>query len=171
MAKHKVFISYHHKNDHFYKNQLINNYGNDFINHSVDSGDIHDSKTDEQIREIIRDEYIRNASVTIVLIGKETWGRKHVDWEISSSIRHTKYNARNGLIGIVLPSNNNYGTKQLQDSTSIPSRLYKNFKTGFAKIYDWSPNMNLEYMIERAFTDRNLIIPDNSDSLRRRNSN
>lgn len=78
MPKHKVFISYHHKNDFSYKDSLTNYFGNNFVNYSVDTGDIHDNKTDEQIRQIIRDEYIRNASVTIVLIGRDTWGRKHV---------------------------------------------------------------------------------------------
>ncbi|MGL5684212.1 MAG: TIR domain-containing protein [Vagococcus fluvialis] len=35
--------------------------------------------SDEQIRVKIRDEYLRESSITIVLFGKETAQRKHVD--------------------------------------------------------------------------------------------
>ena len=35
------------------------------------------------MRQKIRDEYIRDATVAIVLIGPRTWQRKHVDWEHS----------------------------------------------------------------------------------------
>lgn len=172
MPKHKVFISYHHKNDSQYINLLRNKYGQNFLDCSVDTGDIHDSKTDEQIRQIIRDEYIRDATVTIVLIGQDTWGRKHVDWEISSSIRDTKHNPRNGILGIILPTNNNYYSgKSLKDPNTIPARLYKNFTNGFAQLYYWRKDMDLEKMIHQAFKDRNTKNPDNTDALRRRNSN
>ena len=55
---HRVFISYHHKNDQMYKEILVSNYNNIlFIDGSVDTGDIPDDWTDEQIREEIRDNY------------------------------------------------------------------------------------------------------------------
>ncbi len=74
---HKVFISYHHDNDQAYKEALVQS--GIFIDASVDTGDIDDGLSDHAIRQKIRDEYLRDSSVTIVLVGSETKNRKHVD--------------------------------------------------------------------------------------------
>ena len=68
---HKVFISYHHANDQVYKECLVRLGENHeiFIDRSVDTGDISDKLSDEAIREKIRDEYLRDSTVTIVLVG------------------------------------------------------------------------------------------------------
>ena len=87
-SKHKVFISYHHANDGIYKESLLllnRDYGL-FIDASVDTRGIDDTLSDQRIREIIRDDYLRDSTVTIVLVGLETKKRKHVDWEIYSSM-------------------------------------------------------------------------------------
>ena len=103
---HRVFISYHHKNDQAYKEYLINwaEENNIFIDWSVDTGDISDDLSDEQIREKIRDEYLRDCRVTILLVGTETKYRKHVDWELYSSMHNTQLNKKSGIIVILLPS-------------------------------------------------------------------
>ena len=87
-TKHKVFISYHHSNDLKYKEALIkfNEQHDIFIDRSVDTGDIDNNLDDNAVRQKIRDEYLRDSSVTIVLVGTETRRRKHVDWEIYSSM-------------------------------------------------------------------------------------
>ena len=58
---HKVFISYHHRNDQGYKTDLVKMARQHrlFVDRSVDTADIDDSLPDERIREIIRDEYLR----------------------------------------------------------------------------------------------------------------
>ncbi|MFC1720734.1 TIR domain-containing protein [Patescibacteria group bacterium] len=107
---HNVFISYHHANDQEYKEALIamNGEGDDrvFIDGSVDTGDISDDLTDEAIREKIRDEYLRNTTVTIILVGTETKGRKHVDWETYSSMFDGTVNKKSGILVVILPSVN-----------------------------------------------------------------
>jgi len=102
---HKVFISYHHANDHAYKERLmqLNRYHGLFIDLSVDTGDIDDNLDDQAIRQIIRDDYLKDSVVTIVLVGKETKNRKHVDWEIYSSMVNGKINKRSGILVINLP--------------------------------------------------------------------
>ena len=90
---HKVFISFHHANDESYKNELEKlapQNKTEFISKAIQDGDIDDNITTETIYQKIRDNYIADATVTIVLIGKDTWKRKYVDWEIASSIRDTK---------------------------------------------------------------------------------
>ena len=84
--KHKVFISYHHANDEEYKKKFVETFGkifDGFIDKSVSVGDIDSNLKTETIRQKIRDDFISDATVTIVLIGAETWKRKHVFYEES----------------------------------------------------------------------------------------
>lgn len=106
---HKVFISYHHANDQAYKEYLLsmNKIHNIFIDGSVDTGDISDDLDDQQIRAKIRDQYLKDTSVTILLVGTDTAKRKHVDWEIYSSMHDGTVNKKSGILVINLPSTNN----------------------------------------------------------------
>ena len=108
---HKVFISYHHYNDQYYKEHLITMARQHrlFIDKSVDTGGVDDSLPDERIREIIRDEYLRDSTVTIVLVGQDTRRRKHVDWEIYSSMFDGKVNKKSGILVVNLPGTSDLG--------------------------------------------------------------
>ncbi len=163
--RHNVFVSYHHANDQYYRNQFENLFSNTYdimVSKSVQIGDINENLPPETIRQKIRDEYLRDSTVTVVLIGSETWKRKHVDWEIGSSIRQTQYNSRSGLIGILLPSYPRNDITKYNQNT-IPPRLYDNIQCGFAKIYNWETNPYIvQQWIHDAFERRNKINPDNS---------
>ena len=103
---HKVFISYHHANDQGYKEALIDigkSFGV-FIDKSVDTGDILETWSDQAIRQKIRDEHLRDTSVTILLAGVETWKRKHVDWELCSSMFDGTKNKKSGILVVNLPT-------------------------------------------------------------------
>ncbi len=166
---HKVFISYHHSEDESYRNRFEKLFADKhevFISKAVQIGDINPDIKTETIRQKIRDEYLRDTSVTVVLIGKYTWQRKHVDWEIGSSIRDTELNPRSGLMGIFLPTYpitlDVHGKPEVNKYT-IPPRLYDNFERGFAKAYRWSENpIDVQKWIHKAFLDRSNIEPDNS---------
>ena len=82
----------------------MNSVHNIFRDGSVDVGDISDGLSDEAIRTKIRDEYLRDTSVTILLVGLETWGRKHIDWELYSSMFDGSVNKKSGILVINLPS-------------------------------------------------------------------
>ena len=154
--KHKVFISYHHANDQYYKEELEKiycEYMDYCISKSVKDGDIDDNLPDEKIREIIRDNYLKDSSVTIVLVGKDTWKRKHVDWEIYSSLYDGVKNKRNGLIGVLLPTYPDYDPiKNTYNPYTIPPRLYDNIQINYAKIYTWNSFIaNAEQYIHEAY--------------------
>ena len=106
MGKHKVFISYHHANDQYYKDLLeeMNDNNDVFINRSVSLGDINEGLDPNKIREIIRDEYLRDTSVLILLVGTETKNRKHIDWEVFSSMRDSQKNKKSGILVVNLPT-------------------------------------------------------------------
>ncbi|MBP5788885.1 MAG: TIR domain-containing protein [Neisseriaceae bacterium] len=178
--RHNVFVSYHHDNDQYWRDRFENlfvNHDDIMVSKSVQIGDIPENTPTDRIRQIIRDNYLRDSTVTVVLIGTETWKRKHVDWEIGSSIRHTQYNSRSGLLGIILPPFGNsqpdisreYNTTNDNElwyypHSTIPPRLYDNVKCGFAKIYKWSEDpFTVQQWIHEAFLRRDKYpYPDNS---------
>jgi len=104
--KHKVFITYHHAGDQQYKEALLqaNEQYDLFFDWSVDTGDIDDSLDDQTIRTVIRDDYLQDSTVTIVLVGAGTKYRKHVDWEIYSSMFDGAVNKKSGILVINLPT-------------------------------------------------------------------
>lgn len=177
IPKNKVFISFHHADDDDRK-EFENIFSSDvetFVSRSVQDGDIDPNNKTETTRQAIRDGFISQSSVTIVLIGRNTWKRKHVDWEIGYSIKKTSQNTSSGLIGILLPSYQLCALGSCSYSVSdngtvytpcnIPPRLYDNVQAGYAKVYSY-PTSHHELMtwIHEAFQRRNSIIslPDNS---------
>ena len=161
--RHKVFISFHHE-DQEYKDWFIEMMGDDIVDESVGDGDIDDDNlSTETIRERIRDNFIRDATVTIVLIGPCTWQRKHVDWEIGSSLRATRLNSRCGLLGILLPNHPDEGAEKYRHKL-VPPRLDDNVNSDdpYAAVYDWSYNTTvIRNWIHRAF-DRRAGDPPNN---------
>jgi hypothetical protein len=165
---HKVFISFHHALDDGYRTVFEFRFGNKFgviIPGAVNDGDIDPTSSNESIRQAIRDRYLRDTSVTVVLIGAQTWQRKHVDWEIGSSIRQTAANPRSGLLGILLPSyHERYGSKPGKyNRHTIPPRLWDNVEIGFAQIQDWSNDADvLQTWVHDAYLRKARLTPTNA---------
>ena len=161
--RHKVFISYYHE-DQAYKDWFVRMMGDDIVDESVKDGDIDDDNlATETIRQYIRDGFIRDATVTIVLIGPCTWQRKHVDWEIGSSLRATRLNSRCGLLGILLPNHPNAGAARYSLNL-VPPRVADNVGGNdlYAMVYNWSSNATeIRNWIHRAFSRRDGTPPNN----------
>lgn len=200
-GKHKVFISFHHKNDQWAKEELLklNKTYDLFIDASVDTGDISDELTDENIRLLIRDEYLKDSTVTILLVGTETKKRKHVDWELYSSMYDGIKNKKSGILVIQLPTvNPSYYTAAHGDLEKesvypystwssvtskleyeerypyLPARIIDNLLRTEAKISvaRWN-DLNTEdirLLIDLTYRDRGLCEYDLSRKMRRKNS-
>ncbi|OIP53333.1 MAG: hypothetical protein AUK31_01680 [Fibrobacteres bacterium CG2_30_45_31] len=184
--KHKTFLSFHHK-DEGYRDRFEQEYSEDrgdYVSRSVKDGDIDPTWPTERIRQKIRDEFISDATVTLVLISPDTWKRKHVDWEISSSIRDTKNNPRNGLLGILLPNYQytmdgcSYAdikrteSGRLYNPFTIPPRLFENVQCGYAKIYSWPATYNdVKKWIHDAYLGKEIKNPSNAYPLFSKNRN
>lgn len=149
-TRHKCFISYH-KDDKYEVEEFIRKFDHNsdiFITRCVGVMDIDiiDSQDSNYIMRRIREKYLTDSTVTIVMIGKCTWARKFVDWEIASTLRDDPKNKRSGLLGIRLP---NCGTAQ------IPPRLSDNIDSGYANCYNYPKDAgSLGVMIETAYLDR-----------------
>ena len=86
-SRHNVFLSYYHEQDQKYKEQFVRMMGNAIVGKSVTLGDIIDNSLPTQaVLQRIREDYIAQVTVTVVLIGRCTWQRKYVDWEIGPSL-------------------------------------------------------------------------------------
>ncbi len=179
--RHKVFVSYHRANDQAYSDRFEQLFTGDdeiAVSRSVQVGDINGYETPESIRQIMRDEYLGDTAITVVLIGSETWQRKHVDWQIGASVRETEDTPRSGLIGILLPSYQPPAQSQLHTAAyrktannhhrkyfekTVPPRLMDNVKCGFAKIYEWSDDpAQVQKWIHKALQTRTEVEPDDS---------
>jgi len=120
-TRHKCFVSYQ-VDDLDEVTTFLDTHGSEFIARSVgvtEEDDFVNSTDAEYIKRRIREVYLTDSTVTIVLLGRCTWSRKFIDWEISSSLRDDSINRRNGLLAIPLPSMNN--------SSVLPARIKDNW--------------------------------------------
>jgi len=154
-VKRKVFISFHQKDrnevDKFI--ELWADYHDIFISKALgvsDNDDFIDSTNPEYVMSQIRDKYLQDSTVTIVLIGSCTHSRRYVDWEIKASLRQAKNDVTNGLIGILIPSQGN--------RAHLPPRFKDNWNKEnncYARYYS-APKSDdeLRRWIEDAYTAR-----------------
>ena len=164
--RHNVFLSYYHEQDQKYKDRFVRMMGDNIVDKSVDLGDIIDNNLPTgAVLQRIREDYIAQVSVTVVLIGGCTWQRKYVDWEIGISLRESPTNLRCGLSGILLPEHPNFQHREY-DPRLIPPRLADNCdgENPFALIQDWTRNEEeIRGWIHQAFLRRRRQPdPDNS---------
>ena len=134
-VKRKVFIS-HYKGDKAEVDNFINKFANiekvftPYVLGANNNDDFINSSNTTYVMNQIRQKYLLDSTVTIVLIGSCTHSRRYVDWEIKSSLRKGDYTP-NGLIGIILPSQ---GT-----SAHLPDRFLLNWnqkhKDCYARYY------------------------------------
>lgn len=153
-TRHKVFVSFHHKLDEKWKIKFADKFSSILIPKWVNNNEINSELSTDYIKRIIQEDYISSSTITVVLIGNETYLRKHVDWEISASIS-SKVGGRSGLLGLILPSRKDYSTKKYEPNT-IPQRLYDNVKTEYAKIYNWTDKIeDMQIILQEAFDRKN----------------
>ena len=156
-TRHNVFLSYYHEEDQKYKDRFVRMMGDNIVDKSVNLGDIIDNNLPtEAVLQRIREDYIAQVSVTIVLIGRCTWQRKYVDWEIGASLRDTPTNPRCGLLGILLPQHPNFQERQFNPHL-VPPRLADNCweQDSFASINVWSGDADeVRDWIHQAFLRR-----------------
>ena len=155
--RHNVFISYHHDQDQAHKDRFVSMMGDHIVDKSVNiENKVSDQAPTEAILQRIREDFIATVSVTVVLIGRCTWQRKFVDWEIGASLRDTNTNPRCGLLGILLPDHPNFGGNSCNPQL-IPPRLADNCweSDTFASIYHWSNDpIAIRGWIHKAFLRR-----------------
>ena len=134
LPKRSIFVSYHHKQDQSYYDELkrvasekFQLFNDNSLNRVIDSDD-----TDYVIQRI-RDNFITGTSCTIVLCGKETYQRKYVDWETKATL-----DKEHGLIAVQLPTL----PVDANGRVTLPRRLNSNINSGYALWISWSALVN-----------------------------
>ena len=128
-----IFVSYNHGSDYEYYERLSDRYGNDYKilqDTSVDR-EIYSDMAEYVIADVLSG-FFTSGTCTLVLVGKETWGDKYVDWEIEASLA-----AGGGLIGVQLPT-----LPVINNSVSMPGRLLDNVRSGYAIWRKWDDLIN-----------------------------
>lgn len=124
-TKRRVFIS-HFKGDSTEVDAFIDRFANregvftPYVLGANNNDDFIESTDTDYVMQRIRQLYLKDSTVTIVLMGKCTHSRRYVDWEIKSSLTQGAQTP-NGLMGIVLPSQ--------AKSANLPDRFAKNWNS------------------------------------------
>ncbi|MFV0470200.1 MAG: TIR domain-containing protein [Dysgonomonas sp.] len=140
--KHKVFISFKTE-DKEYKKYIQENLDVDMIDKSLNERI--DSNDEDYVMRKIREDYLSDSTVTILLIGANSaenkgWQeQKYIKRELQASLYDGKNNTRSGILGVVLPSmynniykgsytcskcNNSHNHVALNDTTVIKEFSY-----------------------------------------------
>ena len=152
-VRHKTFISYHHADqeevDDFIK--TFDHERDAFIARAVGSDEtmetLINSDDDDYVMRRIREKYLSDSTVTLVFIGKNSWTRKFVDWELAASLHQGPSAGKpNGVLAILSPKL----TKAI-----LPDRFVDNWSPGYAKFYPYPKNRTqLTNWIDEAFEAR-----------------
>ena len=150
----KTFVSFYHHDDQEYREKFDNLFGDLIVNKSLNDGDIDSDNSDEYCKKLIQNGYLDDTTVLVVLVGAKTWGRMHVDWEISGALDYKVGDCYAGVLALFLPSHPSFGQSNYQPDT-VPNRLHENIKSGYAVAKDWTDdNVQLQKYIEQAFAKR-----------------
>lgn len=172
-VRHKCFISYHGA-DIDGVVDFVEEFNEVFIPRVVGVSDSDyfkdpiNSQDEDYIKDQIGKKYLSDSTVTILYVGGCTWSRKYVDWELSSTLRNSSVNKRNGLLAI---------TPRDRSENTLPARFSDNWKNGnddYYARYQYYPTSesSLRGWIEDAFQARTARahLVDNSRKLKTYNN-
>lgn len=162
-VRRKCFISYHHA-DQAAVSAFVRDFQHEngaFISRGLGqemTDEIINSNDTDYVMGRIRARFLRDSTVTIVLMGRCTWARRYVDWEIQSSLRRGVNTIPNGLLGIKLPG-----------FSQFPDRFRKNLSSDWPRLDCYARHMDypsstaalveaIESAYQRRFTHNTLIV-------------
>jgi len=163
LVKRRIFVSYHHGGDQAYYGEFSAVFGGIYdviYDHSLKRR--LDSDHADYVMRRIREDYVTGSSCTVVLVGRETWKRKYVDWEIKATL-----DKEHGLIGIYLPT----APRMEENGIKTPYRLCDNVQSGFALWLSWEEIMaslgQFQHYVAEATLRRKALIRNTSTRLLR----
>ncbi len=131
------------------------------------------SEDAEYVMSQIRSRFISGTTCTIVAVGRCTWARRYVDWEIAATMRNNPTDPRGGIFAMQLPSAANSGWIQL------PERLRRNIhwdsqgvQSGYGRFFTPQSAPSVPELVEAAIRRAATIdpVPGSLIGLRKRNA-
>lgn len=192
----KIFISYYHKSEQKEKNKLSKLFKQLYSEYftlkdkSLKPKDVVNGPyNDREIFKILREKFIKDSDVTIVILGKYTKDRKFVDWEVGSSLslygslgRRKK---KNDLIILLTddfiekekaknPDFKGENYSLLINEQNSGQRIFDNVDNGYATVKSfrdmWSNPNELKKLINKPQDNsKKVISPDNKSQLKTKN--
>jgi len=166
------FVCYHDA-DFSDVESFIRQYGTEFVPRCIgvnEKDGFVGSLDDHYIVSRVREEILGDSTVTILLLGMETWHQRFVDWEIAASFHETPVRSRNGIVAMPLPSMGNRAVLPARIRDNVlgadgekSSVLYASYPAG---------RESLRTLLDRADKSRfaETTVVDNSRPLRRTDS-
>ena len=117
--------------------------------HAAHNGDVVNSSNPEYVMSVIRNDYLQDTTVTLLLLGTCTHSRRYVDWELKSSLRQGSTYIPNGLLAMSLPG--------VPARLHLPARFRDNWQDeiGYARWYPYTRNADeLAAWIDEAYAAR-----------------
>ncbi len=148
------FVSYHDA-DFSEVESFIRQFGDEFVPRCVgpvEQDGFVGSLDEHYIKSRVREGCLADSTVTIVLLGKETWHQQFIDWEVAASLLEGSVRRRNGILVMPLPS--------MKNRAVFPERIRDNFfgpdDEKSSVIYESYPTTreSLRAKIERAHASR-----------------
>lgn len=150
------FIDYYTNSANLFVPYAIGVSGND---------DFIDSTNPEYVMSQIRSKYLKDTTVTIVLVGSCTHSRRYVDWELKTSLRRGSFTP-NGVMGFLLPSQGDkaYLPPRFEDNLSKDNEdcyaRYLPYPSSEDKLAEWVEDAH------SARIDRVDLIVNNSEMMK-----
>ena len=176
----KIFLSYHHDDlleatafckryaGYFdeIRNLGIDERGEEYAER-INSGD------SDYVMQKIREDYMAGTTCTVVLIGKCTWARRYIDWEIAATLRNNVNDPKSGLIAVQLGSAERNGFDKLPPRLDLNIAKEEGQDNGYCRFYPPPPSDgSLADWVEEAITRRDSMEPatGSTTNLRANNS-
>lgn len=153
----RIFVSFHHdlNQEHAEKiRRIIVSLGHTDI--TVNEGtkiENEDSLTDENIRQKIRDKFLKDVDVTIVVVGSDTTNRKHIDWEIWGTVYQFEGHRQGSIVVVNALTNNvswllNEDLIQRHDALEDKVRFWSQNSDVTHKSLEWLPERLRNSIVE-----------------------
>ena len=164
-VRRKVFVSYHRADSNEvnrFRHVFSDSFGA-FLARGIGAGlpgDIINSTNTDYVMSRIRELYLGDSTVTIVMLGNCTWSRKYVDWELQSSLRRGPTVTPNGVLGHKLPS---FRVGQYPHRLNLNLLSDSDRRMGwtdcYARVIEWPRSVDdLRSAIENAYAARTLRV-------------
>ncbi|HYI62321.1 MAG TPA: TIR domain-containing protein [Acidimicrobiales bacterium] len=149
MAKRKIFVAYH-ADDELEVTVFCRRYAQYFSEIRTlgiaEEGETYAEKIEsgdsDYVMRRIRERKLAGTSCTVVLIGKCTWARRYVDWEIAATLKTNTGDPRGGLIAVQLPTAAENGFERLPPRLELNLVMNEEGGTdaGYARSYGPPPS-------------------------------
>lgn len=156
----KTFLCYHHADEKQVTDfmERFDRGDKAFITRALGDdmpGDVIDSDNPTYVMRRIGELYLQDSTITIVMLGRCTWSRRYVDWELQASLRSGEQTIPNGVLGIRLPTATSPANPDRLDKNLPKSNSIIDHNKAYARRYRYPENKSeLVKWIEDAYQAR-----------------